>query len=310
MILKIVILLVIILLFLIFAILFSPIFLLFNSRNKEDPGAVLSIHIIHPRIIKITYNFLSKQYDALFFSRIRFPRKEAVRESASSAPENLKEPAEQATAAEPEHDIQEHVTGSPENHFPKQDQEFETGAVHEENAIINKDNDKTEDIRHDTQPEDADNPEKPDRDEKTAKRSKFEKFKVVLRFTLNQKRIALKALQWIRGVIFRLFALVGFEAVYVRLKAGFDDPALTGLVHGFYTSIFYGFDLDDVKRVTLEFEPVFENRDTFDFSGTLSIKTSVARLLMPLIFAILTFPYISAFILWRRIRRMKRALED
>lgn len=140
--------------------------------------------------------------------------------------------------------------------------------------------------------------------------SKINKWKLIIQFSLNQRRIAKKAMIWLGRVIGKLLRVVKIDQLTMQIKAGFEDPALTGSLHGFYTGIIHGLDINGHKHIKLDFEPVFNNRDIFEFEGAVSIKTSAARLLWPALVALFTFPYISALILWRRIKKMKAAMKE
>lgn len=140
--------------------------------------------------------------------------------------------------------------------------------------------------------------------------SKIEKWKQVIQFSLNQRKIARKAMKWLGRVIGKLLKVVRMDLVSLYLRAGFDDPAFTGSLHGFYTGIIHGLDINQYKHIKLDFEPLFNDEDIIEFEGSISIRTSLARLLWPVVVALFTFPYISALILWLRIRKMKRRFEE
>ena len=96
----------------------------------------------------------------------------------------------------------------------------------------------------------------------------------------------------------------------MRIKAGFTDPAITGTLHGFFTGMYHGLDIRENRHFSIDFEPQFEEEDIFLFEGAVRIKISLAQLLKPVFIGLLTFPYISAFILWRRIKKFKVALKQ
>ena len=139
--------------------------------------------------------------------------------------------------------------------------------------------------------------------------SKINRWKLIIQFSLNQRRIAKKTMVWLARVMGKLLRVVKIEQLTIQIKAGFEDPAFTGSLHGFYTGIIHGLEINEHKHITLDFEPIFNNSDIFEFEGAVSIKTSAARLLWPALVALFTFPYISAFILWRRIKKMKASLK-
>ena len=145
---------------------------------------------------------------------------------------------------------------------------------------------------------------------KTSLRSKIEKWKQIVQFSLNQRKIAKKAMKWLGRVIGKLLRVVRIDRLSMYLKAGFEDPAFTGSLHGFYTGIMHGIDIGQYKHIKLGFEPLFNDEDIIEFEGSISIRTSLARLLWPVVVALFTFPYISAVILWLRIRKMKKRMKE
>ena len=144
---------------------------------------------------------------------------------------------------------------------------------------------------------------------KTSLRSKIDKWKQIVQFSLDQRKIAIKAMKWLGRVIGKFLRVVKIGQLSMYLKAGFEDPAFTGSLHGFYTGIIHGIDIGQYKHIKLDFEPLFNDEDIIEFEGSLSVRTSLARLLWPVLVALLTFPYVSALILWLRIRKMKKRLE-
>ena len=148
------------------------------------------------------------------------------------------------------------------------------------------------------------------KDTSTSFSSKVNKWKQIVQFSLNQRKIAKKAMIWLVRVLSKLLRVVKIDRLTMRIKAGFEDPAFTGSLHGFYTGIIHGLDINGHKHIELDYKPIFDSRDVFEFEGAVSVKTSAARLLWPILVAIFTFPYISAIILWRRIKRMRAKIRE
>ena len=147
------------------------------------------------------------------------------------------------------------------------------------------------------------------KDTPTSLSTRINKWKLIIQFSLNQRKIAKKAMIWSGRVIGKLLRVVKIDQITMQIKAGSEDPAFTGSLHGFYTGIIHGLDINGHKHIKLDFEPIFNNRDIFEFEGAVSVKTSAVRLLWPALVALFTFPYISALILWRRIKKMKAAMK-
>lgn len=149
--------------------------------------------------------------------------------------------------------------------------------------------------------------------DKTEKTSFFSSFKIKikkgkknLKFVLDQKKMVKKTILW-SGRIFRsLFKLIHFEKLSMDIKVGFEEPALTGALMGLYNSVYYSLDIQGNRQFALNVEPVFDNQDSIEVDGTVALRSSLANLLLPIAVALFTFPYISAFILWLRIRKFRK----
>ncbi len=147
--------------------------------------------------------------------------------------------------------------------------------------------------------------------EKPSLKKKFEKFKKIVTFVIDQKKIAVKFTRWIIRIIKNLFRVIKFDCIKFDIKAGFEDPSITGMVYSVYTGVFYTLEIHDAKQLKLNFNPVFTNKDVVTFfQGSLSLKTSLGRLILPITNALLFFPYYSAFILWRRYKKIKKLLKE
>lgn len=152
-----------------------------------------------------------------------------------------------------------------------------------------------------------------DKEEKTVIPSlgnRIAKWKQIVEFSLNQRKIATKAMKWIGRVVGKLLRVVKMNRLSLSLRAGFEDPAFTGSLHGFYMGIIHGLDISDYKNIKLDFEPLFNDEDIIEFEGSISIRTSLAQLLWPVTVALVTFPYLSAFILWLRIRKLRKRMKE
>ena len=52
--------------------LFSPIFFTYDNKSKAYSTAVLSMHIVHPIIARVTYIFSVKKYEIILFNKFIF----------------------------------------------------------------------------------------------------------------------------------------------------------------------------------------------------------------------------------------------
>ncbi|HMD69105.1 MAG TPA: hypothetical protein VKF42_09530, partial [Chitinivibrionales bacterium] len=113
-----------------------------------------------------------------------------------------------------------------------------------------------------------------------------------------------KVLRWVLRTLRLLLRTCSIARVRVAAKAGFDDPAKTGLLYGWYTGATRMLSAPGPRRVELRCEPVFTEA-TFEANAEAKLATSVARLLVPLVAAMSTFPYLHAYVLYRRARRVE-----
>lgn len=72
MILKILLIIFIILVLFLVIFLFSPIYFTYDNKSKAYNTAVLSMHIAHPIIVRITYIFSVKKYEIVLFNKFVF----------------------------------------------------------------------------------------------------------------------------------------------------------------------------------------------------------------------------------------------
>lgn len=110
-----------------------------------------------------------------------------------------------------------------------------------------------------------------------------------------------KILRWL-GRFFRPFVRVcRISRINVFVKGGFSDPSQTGVLYGWYQALSGALVSPGVQRFALLYEPTFASA-TFEGNGEAVVATSLGRLLWPFAVAIFTFPYIHAFILFRRAK--------
>jgi hypothetical protein len=110
-----------------------------------------------------------------------------------------------------------------------------------------------------------------------------------------------KILRWLGRFVRSLFRMCRISRINVFVKGGFSDPSQTGALYGWYQALAGALTSPSIPRYALVYEPTFASA-TFEGSGNAVLTTSVGRLLWPFAVAIFTFPYIHAFILFRRAR--------
>ena len=113
-----------------------------------------------------------------------------------------------------------------------------------------------------------------------------------------------KTLRWVFRMLRSLIRTCSLARVRVSVKAGFDDPAKTGLLYGWYQGVTHMLMAPGARRVEIACEPIFTDA-TFETAAEAELATSVARLCLPIIVAVVTFPYLHAYVLYRRARVIK-----
>jgi hypothetical protein len=128
---------------------------------------------------------------------------------------------------------------------------------------------------------------------------RWRKFQATWRI-LQRHNMASRTFRWCMRLLSMSLRVVRFDHVRINIKAGIEDPAELGKIYGWYAAgnrlLFAG-----RKNITLRFEPQFmQNRLAFD--GSVGLRTSAARVLMPVAVALVTFPWLRAFFIWRRLK--------
>jgi hypothetical protein len=118
---------------------------------------------------------------------------------------------------------------------------------------------------------------------------------------LRNRRAAVKILRWSGRTLHLFLCMVSFHRFRFHAKAGTGDPAETGKIYGYYTALESGC-LSTIRNVDVRFSPEFSD-DRFECDGSIAVRTSTARVLLPLLWSLLTFPYLRAYFVWRRIQK-------
>jgi hypothetical protein len=313
MIIKLLIILLFIVLFFVLLALFSPIYCMYNSKDTMDSKSVFVLFIIHPSVFRISYPLSIKKFKFCLFNLFHFPSPKKAAEPDDTiskdepAPEEEEIKFDKDEVSETYDYVEEEDEAEIESTYQKEEPapEYVPPPIEKE----------PEDKRHyKEKPEDKEQKEEVVEEsvEETKKPgffSKFEKWKKLYHFIINQKKIAKKGMRWLLRFVKRLFTVIKFDYFAMDIKAGFENPVYTGMSHGVFTGLHHTLDLEDNRLVKLNFEPTFDNKDSFEFDSAVSIRTTLFRILIPVIEALILFPYISAFILWRRIKKFKAAPE-
>jgi hypothetical protein len=119
---------------------------------------------------------------------------------------------------------------------------------------------------------------------------------------LRDGRVVPKSLRWCALLLRLCLRLLKFDHLRLKAKAGVADPAETGKIYGWYTAINNTLLLRR-KNVDVRFEPCFSG-EVLELEGSIGVRTSVARVGVPLVIALLTFPYLTVYFTWRRLKKV------
>jgi hypothetical protein len=119
----------------------------------------------------------------------------------------------------------------------------------------------------------------------------------------NNRRAFAKVLQWSKKTLGLFFKTIRFNHFKLYAKVGTGDPAETGKIYGYYTALEKSI-LSMHQKIDVLFTPEFSN-DMFECCGSVAVRTSFARVLLLLLTALVTFPYLTAYFVWRRINKQR-----
>lgn len=119
---------------------------------------------------------------------------------------------------------------------------------------------------------------------------------------LRQGHSGRKLFRWSFRLLRLSLKIIRFDHLQVHAKAGFEDPAETGKIYGYFAAL-HSVVFNIRKNIDVRLEPQFM-RNVFEVEGSVGLKTSIAAILMPFVVAILTFPYLSVFFIWRRLKKV------
>jgi hypothetical protein len=114
-----------------------------------------------------------------------------------------------------------------------------------------------------------------------------------------------KIFRWLQASVVRFFHIVSVTCFRLHVKLGFSDPSDAGKAFGYYIAAKNALMDTGGRRSHTEiiFEPVFD-REMIEADGRLEISSSIARLCLPVVLAVLTFPVLHTLILYWKARRI------
>jgi hypothetical protein len=265
----------------------------FGSVKGSSASAEILGWWLHPKVLRCVVDIKKKAVFVFACGNFRiFPSgtRESPEKKEPVAPpkdlfgngkkEPLPEPQKQRQQERPSFSSRESPHISPED-LPKAEKHEET--PEEQNHV---------------DAEDTDEKEKPSFSEKLIPLKKIMVF-------LKDPSFRTKILRWLGKTVKGVFRAISVSKVTAQVKAGLLEPGLTGVAYGYFTGLKNMISTEKSSRGEILFEPVFNN-EPFAAEGGIEISSSIARLCLPVIFAVLTFPYLHAYILYRRAKKIGR----
>lgn len=111
-----------------------------------------------------------------------------------------------------------------------------------------------------------------------------------------------KIVHWLIRFFKQLLSLVRFDQLHIFIRAGVENPMVVGVLSGCCHSI--RSVLTGKDKALFLFEPVFMENTC---SGSISFrgKTSLFTICFPIVFSVITFPFVETLLVFLRYRRMK-----
>jgi hypothetical protein len=281
----------IILLLLLAIVFFAPVTVSCSgSLTEAGPAAEILGWWLHPNVLKCVVDIKQKAFSVVAFGKFRI---------FSSGAGEL--PEEKVPAAPPE-DVS--VEGKPEPLPEPQQQQQQRPSFSAEEPPHYSTAEQSEAEKHEETSEQQDHvdAEGSIEEEKVPYSEKMIPMKKAWLF-IKDSFFRGKVLRWLKRFLLALPRILKVNCCSIRLKSGFSDPAITGAVYGYYIGLKNMISSEKQPRSEMLFEPVF-NDEPFTAEARIEISTSIARLCLPVVFAVLTFPYLHAYLLYRRSKKI------
>jgi hypothetical protein len=271
-----------------------------RSEESEIEGA-FSLYFLHPRVVTAYYSFIEQHFEIVLFSRFRFSFSEP-----QQPPSHEETPSSGTISASGEQQVHDLSPGSGKDSHTAESE-------HTEDAELSEDD--REDLASTVGGIEypgvgEDEKDREDVEEDRAKQSLWNRLRTnPVLFVLRQKRWREKVFRWIVTLISRLLHFISFDTLYIRIRFGLPDPSLTGKVYGYWEGVKYGLIPSPNASFAMNLIPSFTD-ECFDFHARIAFHTAVSRIVIPVGSAIVTFPYLSTFLLWRRLKRRVKNSEN
>lgn len=119
---------------------------------------------------------------------------------------------------------------------------------------------------------------------------------------LRQGHCGRKLFRWSLRLLRLSLRIIRFDHLRLHARAGVEDPAETGRIYGYFAALHSTF-FSNRKNMDVSLEPRFMS-NVLEVEGRVGLKTSIAGMLLPFFVAIITFPYLTVFFVWRRLKKV------
>jgi hypothetical protein len=293
--------------------LFSPLCVTFGGTVRDDRNSVRLLgHWMHPAILRVWYSSDERRAEALVLGRFRVSKKpvekgaETVRSEPPGGAEERGAKEEKRAGgfgAEPPREAR-HQPGDWSPPGPQEKPDMPAAADREKT----KEKDERPGGKRAEEEPPRGSPEAGAAGERVSEEGGFKGLRRRLRenkvvFVLRQKRLRNGALRCVGRVLRTTLHIIRFDRLRLHVRAGSSDPYEMGVAYGYFIGARNGLALHRRHDVQLDFEPVFDRGEVLELDGDVRARTSVARALLPVAAALFTFPYLSAFLVWRRMKK-------
>ena len=239
------------------------------------------VSYFHPMFLRLIYS--SEHGGALKILGKTFKLKQKKEDERSSESSEYNENINKK-AAEP----QESESEPPIEYEEKSDYEYESAESQKrESAKV------LEETREGSEPEEKRVPLF-DRIKKRVNKIKRSKAYLFLSDAVWRKKIK----SWLGRFLKGALTVVVFNRLRIRVKVGLKDPAALGKLCGYFGAVRSALSLHG-RKADIALEPLFM-RESLEFEAELRGGTSLLRAASCFFVAVLTFPYIRTYKLWRQ----------
>ncbi|MBD3321600.1 MAG: hypothetical protein GF350_10950 [Chitinivibrionales bacterium] len=125
-------------------------------------------------------------------------------------------------------------------------------------------------------------------------------------FVARQTKFRKKIVKWLMRLFKNCLKIIRIYKMHVTVRASLADPALEGRLYALCTGLRYALTAPGPDTVRIIYNPAFDSAAA-EARCDIACRSSLAALSRPVFMALCTFPWLSAFIVWRKTRAFVRA---